>query len=309
MVGYWRTQTIAAAVRLGVIEALPATSDEIATRRSLQPDKTRRLLRALGELHLVQQENGLWDVTLRGTYLRANHPLTLADAALEYAGPFSKNWESLPEALRADSDWTPPDVFGEIARDEKRREGHHRMLRSYARHDYREVVQAIDLLGNERIIDAGGGLGTLAEMVLEVYSSVQLTVFDRPEVVTQGRRVVDPAIPIIWRAGNLFMPWEIQGDAVILSRVLHDWDDEWAEQILTQARSALPTGGRVFIIEMLMVEGSVAGALCDLHLLTVTGGRERTAAEFERLLQTTGFKLAEVRTIDALPSIVVGVAS
>jgi hypothetical protein len=95
---------------------------------------------------------------------------------------------------------------------------------------------------------------------------------------------------------------------VILSRVLHDWDDAAALRILAHARAALPTGGRIFIVEMLIPEENVSGALCDLHLLVVTGGRERSGPEFERLLRTSGFGLVEVRLIPALPSIVVGVA-
>lgn len=309
MVGFWRTQAIAAAVRLGLIDALPGTEGKIAERCGLRPDGARRLLRALGEMHLASSANGLWDVTPRGAYLRQNHPLTLAHAALEYAGPFSRMWEGLSDALRLGSKWAPPDIFCEVAQDELRREGHHRMLRSYARHDYPEVEQALELRGNERIIDAGGGLGALAGMIIDAYPAVQVTVLERPEVVAQARHEWGPSCRISWQSGSIFEPWGLQADAVILSRVLHDWDDDSALRILTQARAALPVGGRIFIIEMLISEGIDAGALCDLHLLMATGGRERSAAEFERLLEATGFKLAAVQAIAALPSIVVGVAS
>ena len=78
-------------------------------------------------------------------YLQANHPLTLADAAGEYAGPFSRMWQFLPDALRANSTWTAPDVFGEVGIDDRRREGHHRMLRSYALHDYPTLFITLSL--------------------------------------------------------------------------------------------------------------------------------------------------------------------
>jgi len=307
MVGFWRTQTIAVAVRLRVIDALPAGENLIAERCGLRPDGARRLLRALGELRLVRCENGRWDLTKRGEYLRRSDSLTLADAALEYADRFSRMWERLPDAVSLGSAWAPPDVFGEVARDEKRREGHHRMLRSYARHDYPEVIRALDLLGCERIIDAGGGLGTLATMLLETFPSVNVTVLDRPEVIEQARR--ECAARIAWHPGDIFEPWGLQADAVILSRVIHDWDDDRAQRILRQARAALQPGGRLFIVEMLIPEGSMEGALCDLHLLVATGGRERRSDEFERLLVAAGFKLQEVRHLPALPSVIVGIAS
>lgn len=309
MVGFWRTQAIGAAVRLGVIEALPCSENQAAERCGLRADGARRILRALSELHLAARQGTTWQLTPRGVFLRRDHPMTLADAALEYAGPFSRMWERLPDALRPGSDWTAPDVFGEVARDEQRRKGHHRMLRSYARHDYPDVVRALELRGDERIIDAAGGLGCLAELVLAAHPSAHVTVLDRAEVVEQGRRELGRAGALHWHAGDIFAAWGLGADVVLLSRVLHDWDDEAARRILANARDSLPVGGRVFLIEMLIPDGGVAGALCDLHLLVVTGGRERSAAEFERLLNETGFALTAVRSVPALPSVLLGVAT
>lgn len=308
MVGFWSTQAIAAAVRFRVIEALPGSENDVADRCGLRPEGARRLLRALGELHLVGCDKGTWNATSRGAYLRRNHSQTLADAAIEYADHFSRMWESLPEALRLGSGWRAPDVFGEVARDERRREGHHRMLRSYARHDYPEIVRALELHKYERAIDAGGGLGTLAGMLIDAYSSLQVTVLDRPEVVEQGRREWGDKERLYWRAADVFEPWGIYADVVILSRVLHDWDDGKSQCILRNARAALPRGGRIFIVEMLIPEENVSGALCDLHLLVVTGGRERSGPEFERLLETSGFGVVDVRWITALSAIVIGEA-
>jgi hypothetical protein len=305
LVGFWRTQTIATAVSLGVIEALPGTDGEVGQRAGLRDEGAVRLLRALGELGLVTQESGRWVLTKRGELLRADHPLTLADAALEYAGPLSVMWSRLPRALRDPGEWTAPDVFGEVALDEARRAGHHRMLRSYARHDYAEVCGALELRGDERVIDAAGGLGTLAQLLLEAHPSIQVTVLERPEVVAMGLS----STGLHWRSGSLFAPWGLEADVVLLSRVLHDWDDDDARRILRHARAALPNGGRIYIVEMVTPERGVAGALCDLHLLVVTGGRERSTGEFGRLLSETGFELTEVRRLAALPSVIVGVAS
>lgn len=309
MVGFWRTHTIGAAVRLGVIEALPAPESEVAERCGLRVEGARRLLRALGELHLTERRGTTWQLTVRGAFLRPEHPMTLADAAFEYAGPFSRAWERLPDALRSGADWRAPDNFGEVAGDELRRPGHHRMLRSYARHDYSTVVGALGLRGDERIIDAGGGLGTLAALVLMAHPAARVTVLDRPEVVEQGRSEQGKVTGLSWRAGDLFDAWRLEADVVLLARVLHDWCDEAARRILLNARAALPAGGRVLIIEMLIPEGTVAGALCDLHLLMVNGGRERSAAELEHLLNDAGFELLAVRSVAALPAILIGAAT
>lgn len=303
MVGFWRTQTIGSAVELGVIEGLPATDKEVADRCDLYPDKARRLLRALGELNIAVREGDRWTLTSRGKLLRADHSLTLADAAIEYAGSFTSMWTHLSEALRKNSAWDTPDIFGEVARDEPRSVGHHRMLRSYARHDYIEVCRALELRGNEHIIDAGGGMGVLAQQIVDAHPSVEVTVIERPEVVAMAPSVMR----VGWQNRNLFEPWQLQADAVVLSRVLHDWDDPEALQILRHARATLSPGGLIYIVEMLISNESVAGALCDLHLLMATGGRERSAEHFGQLLSTAGFELTAVRRLPNLPSVIVGV--
>lgn len=305
MVGFWRTQTIGAAVKIGIFEGLPATEKEVADQHGLHEDGARRLMRALGELELAVRERDQWTLTSRGELLQANHPLTLADAALEYAGPLTSMWAELPDALRRSSAWKSPDIFGVVAQDISRGEGHHRMLRSYARHDYVELCRHLCLRGDEHVLDAGGGLGTLAQYIVDAHPSVDVTVLERPEVV----KMAPPIARVHWRSSSLLEPWQVQVDAVILSRVLHDWDDEDALQILRHARASLSVGGRIYLVEMLVSDQNVAGALSDLHLLMVTGGRERTTEHYERLLSAASFDLAGVRRLPALPSVVVGIAS
>jgi len=304
MVGFWKTQTIAAAVALGVIETLPATALQVAEACRLNASGAERLMRALCELNIAWQEPTGWALTPRGEFLRASHSLTLADAAIEYAGPLSELWKALPNALSLNAAWSAPDIFGDVARDQSRLSGHHRMLRSYARHDYAQVCNALDLRGDERVIDAGGGLGVLAQLILDANPAATITVLERPEVVA----IAPQDTPLRWVSGNLFDEWKLEADAVVLSRVLHDWDDREALTILSRARSSLTVGGRVFIIEMLAGEEEAAGALCDLHLLVATGGRERSQEHFEVLLSKAGFKLESVRKLPTLPSVLVGVA-
>ena len=307
LAGFWRTQAICTAVELGVFEALPATAAGIAETSGLEPARAKRLLRALAELRLVAHEDSTWHATERGACLAAGHPRTLADAAVEFGRAFPKMWEALPRALRLDSDWRAPDVFAEVAADPARATAHHRMLASYAVHDYAAVPAALDLRGDERVIDAGGGLGALAGLLVEAHPGLQVTVLDRPEVVERaacGSRVDG----VTFRAADLFDPWGVEGDAVTLARVLHDWDDAAALRILRRARRALPAGGRLFVVEMALPGGGSAGGLCDLHLLVATGGRERTASEYATLLDVAGFAFHGVRRLPALPSVVVGLA-
>lgn len=308
LVGFWRTQAICAAVELGVFESLPATAGDVARRCGLDPARASRLLRALAEARVIEREGARWCSTARGAYLRSDHELTLADAAVEYGRHFTAMWSTLPEALRRAGRWSPPDLFARVAVDEARARGHHRMLRSYARHDYAAVPDALELGGDEVVIDAGGGVGVIAEPLLRRHARLRVLLLDRPEVVRLVDVPGDLRERLCVRATDILEPWGVRGDAVLLARVLHDWDDARAERILRHARGALADGGRVFIVEMVLAEEGAAGGLCDLHLLVATGGRERTAPEYEALLGRCGFELREVRALPSLPSVIVGVA-
>lgn len=302
MVGYWRTRTIAAAVELGIAEELPASAGGVARQLGLSEDRAERFLRALGELSLVRQEAGLWHLTRRGAYLSKDHSLTLADAALEYAGQLGDAWASLAGAVRGQGEPRRPEIFAAVAADPQRCKTHHRMLSSYARHDYEHLVPLLDLAGTERVIDAGGGVGALADILLARHPRLQVTVLDLPEVIAQRQR--DGSGRLHLHGGDLFAPWDVRGTVVVLARVLHDWDDADALRILCRARESLSVGDRLFVVEMVLPKDSTAGALCDLHLLVATGGRERTAEEFRILLERSGFHLEDVRQTAGVASLI-----
>ncbi len=308
MVGFWRTQTIAASVRLGVIEALPGSAADIAERVGLSGDGALRLLRALGELQIVENDRGSWQLSSRGVFLLRSHPLTLVDAALEYSGELGALWVSLPQALTLGGGWKHPEIFNDVAKDAERLSGHHRMLNSYALHDYARIPAVLDLRGDESIIDAGGGVGAFADYLLETFPRLTVTVLDKPEVVAKAQEGRGASTRLKWLAGDLFGSWGRSADVVTMTRVLHDWDDVDAIAILCRARQVLPTGGRLFVIEMLLSESDYSGALCDLHLLMVTGGRERSKSAFEKLFRKAGFELLETRQVAALPSVLCAVA-
>jgi len=297
LVGFWRTRTIAAAVTAGVFEALPGDPSEIGRACGLRPERVLRLLRALAELDLVRASASAWIVTSRGAYLRADHPWTLADAAQEYDGPMDGLWRRLPEILVGAEPRTG--IFTEVAADPPRARTHHRMLSSYARHDYADVPAALQLRGDEAVLDCGGGTGVLGELLLKRHPSLQVTILDLPGVLT-----ANPSPDgLTAHPADFFADWGLSSDVVLLARVLHDWPDEDALRILARARGALSSGGRIFVVELLRAEDGHAGALCDLHLLAVTGGGERTRAEYEGLLDASGFEAVAVRETGSVVSV------
>ena len=76
--------------------------------------------------------------------------------------------------------------------------------------------------------------------------------------------------------------------------------------VVPKAKEAVTDGSRLMIIDIRLREHLFSGSLCDLHLLAVTGGKERTESQFIALLEDTGFMFEQKITTPTLPSIIIG---
>jgi hypothetical protein len=102
-------------------------------------------------------------------------------------------------------------------------------------------------------------------------------------------------------AGDFFAAVPTGYDAYMIKSVLHDWDDGQAVQILRQCRDAMPSHGRVLVIEIVVYPGKPMGhphPMIDLEMMVIAGGKERTEQEFATLLSNAGLTLEKVTPIN-----------
>jgi hypothetical protein len=150
-------------------------------------------------------------------------------------------------------------------------------------------------LASGRIVDLGGGRGTLLAYLLQADPGATGVLFDRaealagaPQVLT-GAGVADRAEFI---AGD-FLREVPPGDLYVFSQVLHNWQDEQMRAILGHCRLAGRPGNSIMVIELMLPDGpepSLAHVM-DLIMLTTVGGRERTPAQHEALMTEAGYTL------------------
>jgi hypothetical protein len=110
--------------------------------------------------------------------------------------------------------------------------------------------------------------------------------------------------------GDFFQSVPAAGNAYVLKRVLHDWNDAQSIQILQRCREAMAREGRVLTIEGVIRPGNAPDPMKDMDVLVgmaLTGGRERTEAEFRLLYEQAGLQLIRVIPTPATVSIVEGV--
>ncbi|MEU1056975.1 methyltransferase [Streptomyces sp. NPDC005876] len=160
----------------------------------------------------------------------------------------------------------------------------------------RALGTAVDLSGNRRLLDVGGGGATYDIELCRRYPDLVATVYDQPFVCDLTRPKVQEADlenRISLQDGDFFAePLPAGYDTILLSNTLHDWDEPDCRRILAKCFEALPQSGLLLICELLVNDektGPPQAALMSLAMLVETWGRNYTAAEFTSWLLDTGF--------------------
>jgi hypothetical protein len=165
------------------------------------------------------------------------------------------------------------------------------------------VAAAYDFSDMRTVVDVGGGQGTLLIEILRTHRHLQGMLLETPAVAVRAEAVLD-AVDVADRcqvlAGDFFERVPSGADCYVLANVLHDWDDVRATQILRNCRRSMARGGRVLIVERLIPEDgsdAVPTLLSDINMLVITGGQERTNAEYGELLKSAGLTLGNVHPV------------
>ncbi len=99
--------------------------------------------------------------------------------------------------------------------------------------------------------------------------------------------------------GDFFSSVPDDGDLYILSKIVHDWDDERAVRILRNCRTSMKPSAAVLLLEAVLPEHgrpSVA-TMFDVNMMVMLTGRERTEAQFRSLLAGADLRLTSVVAI------------
>lgn len=171
---------------------------------------------------------------------------------------------------------------------------------------------AYDFGGIRTLVDIGGGHGGLITSILRRHPEMRGILFDSPQVIDGARAVVevsDVAGRCELSAGNFFEAVPAGGDAHILKWIIHDWDDEKSLAILKNCHRSLPDNGKLILVEAVVPAGAEMhfSKFMDLNMMVMTGGRERTEAEFRRLYQAAGFRLNRIVPTESPFSVIEGV--
>jgi hypothetical protein len=155
-----------------------------------------------------------------------------------------------------------------------------------------------------RVIDIGGAAGNIMADILRAHPQLEGAVFDLPRTAEVARKFIAEQ-NLTGRcqvfAGDFFEAVTPGYEAYFIKSVLHDWDDEKSVQILRNCRDAMSPNGRILLAEMVLEPGKPLGhphRFIDLEMMVTFGGKERTAAEFQTLLEAASLHFEQVHEIE-----------
>jgi hypothetical protein len=280
------TRALGLAADLRVARALaagPRSHEELAGERGADADALYRVLRALAS-------EGIFEETEPGVFRNtAASEVLVRDGWDDFAHLFGDSWLQAVAALDASGKPSFPRVHGSelwawlAAHPDERAAFDRAMAQGWQGRLAR--LESVDWRGDELVVDVGGGSGSLLVALLERYPRMRGIVFDLPETVRDEEALGERCTFV---QGSFFgsVP---HGDAHLLSTILHDWDDDSARRILKTVRAA--AGERLVVLDSVIETGNAPDGAkwLDLLMLTLAGGRERTAEQWRVLLIDGGW--------------------
>jgi len=305
--GFRVSQALYVTAKLGILDLLcdgPKPSWEIASAIGAHKPSLRRLLRALTGIDILTVDGqGYFAVTELGKLLQLEHPLSLRSSALFAGSPLIwQAWGALDKAVMTG---IPAfnQVFGEnffdyVEQNPNAAAVFNTTMAHSTAGDLAPLLAAYDFSGFRKIVDVGGGQGSLLKCILEQHPNATGILYDLPAVLKTAPAVKDS--PVTARCelvgGDMFHSVPIGGDAYILKWIIHDWSDAEAIKILQNCRQAMGDQGKVISVELVLkpTAGPDEAKWLDLDMLVLLTGRERTEQEFRDLYVAPGLMLTRV---------------
>ncbi len=309
--GFMLSQALHVGAKLGIFDVLrdgPKTLQQIVEASGAHEGALYRLLRFLTAVDVLCEDEGRrFSCTALGALLQSDHPQSLGPLAVMYGESFLwRSWGDLYETVKTGKPGFErvhgETFFGYLAGHRAEAEIFNAAMATISGNQLPAILAAYDFAGFKKIVDVGGGHGTLLRGILEQYPNATGVLCDLPSVLAGASELRQSAAATRCDLvdADIFRSVPSGGDAYILKLVLHDWSDTEAIQVLRNCRRAMAPGGKVLVMEAVVKPSNQPDLAkwLDLSMLASFTGRERTAEEFGEL-----YAMADLRLTRMIPAL------
>jgi len=293
----------------------PATVEKLARLTGTRADLLDRVMSHLAAEGVFEiGPDGAYRATRMSACLARGEPGNIANWVLcELQDGYWRSWDGLLDQLRTgrtafDTVHGQP-FFSWLASSQEISALFDAAMRDGSHHVAAPLAAEVDVRPGELAIDVGGGDGTFLAAVLAAQPQAHGILFELERDFDATAPELRPYLAesrCQVQHGSFFTAVP-PGDVLILKRILHDWPDEKAVEILRACAAALRPGGRIVVLDLIKTDDSGKGRSLDVLMMVLLGGRERTLAEFRDLFAAAGLRLVGEPRTDGLLSVLTAV--
>lgn len=307
---YWEFLLVQKACKYNLFDYIAQgidTLDELVLKLQFNKKILKTFLNALIIKGFLIKKHNRFLLTEKSKLLIDGNKDTLKNACILWGEEQFLAWQKLDITLKtgksAFESLYGKSFFDFISQDYDKLLNYHKALAEYARDDYRNLVEIHDFSLHKKVIDVGGGFGILGKYLKNKYSNIDVYVLDKKEVVELAQKYCKyTKQKINFISGDFFYSIP-QADAIVLSKVLHDWDDANCIKILKNCHISLEKNGTLYIIEIDASRVNVS--MLSLNMSLICKSYERSLAQYVKLLNKTNFAFCESKNINELYSLII----
>lgn len=304
---HWNYMAVSTACKLNIFDHLQQekrTAAQLANDLSLNEEKLVFLLNALQNIGFLSLNGEYFKINSLSELLTEDNPEGLKYACLNWSSEHLNAWQQLDYSIKTgkssfENIYGLP-FFDYLNEHPDKLHAYHQAMYQYAKDDYKDLSKLIDFKKHKSVLDVGGSYGAVLENVKANNPGVECILFDLEKVVAN---VKCPKIKKI--AGSFFDRIPDESDAIILSRILHDWDDEKAAVILKNCFESLPKSGTLYVIENCSDKITIDLSLLSLNMTAMCESYERTALQYISQCKNVGFQFEGEIQLNELQNILI----
>ncbi|MDG1271787.1 MAG: methyltransferase [Flavobacteriaceae bacterium] len=304
---HWKYMAVSTACKLNLFDNLQdaKTAKQLAKELSLNEEKLLLLLNALSYADFLEKNADFFKVNSLSDLLTESNPESLKYACLNWSDEHLTAWQNLDYSIKTGKSsfeeiYSKP-FFEYLNDNPEKLHAYQKAMYEYAKDDYVKLPDVIDFSKHNSVMDVGGGYGAALENIKSKNPSIECILFDLGIVI---EKVNIQNITKI--GGSFFDKIPTQSEAIILSRVLHDWNDEKASLILKNCFKALPNNGTLYVVENL-AEKINDIFLLSLSMTVICESYERTKNEYVKLLTDNKFNVVAITPLNDLQYILTAI--
>lgn len=308
----WLSHAVSALAKTGVADAIgdePASCEDVAAKLGLHAPSLYRALRAASANGIfVQHADGKFSHNDVSALLRSNHPYSWKGMACMWNHPSClQGWSSFAECLK-DGRSGIQHAFGKTLYEHLEEIPGGTMafsdaMISNSAHPSISIAREFPFGKYRRVMDLGGGIGTLICTIAQEHMGLSGVIFEILELKESAERYIAQrglADRVEMQVGDFLQTVPEGADLYMVKNSLWNWTDEQCAKILKNVyQSCIAGGGKFLIIEYVIDQDNASWAsLYDLQILNMPGGRARTLDEYQHLLEQSGFTIEAVQIVE-----------